>query len=201
MRCSTHCSCLKFALRLVLGTAMLFAGWHLVFGTTVLTTEQVLQLEGAPTVAVVRSAFVEPDAADAPEASGTVERKAVAELGLSLHEAGLGERSMAVAWGMALVQLVGGAMLVLGLLTRLWATTAVLVLGLSFWAISVKAQGLFDMSPTAWSRHPAAFHGMYVQLFGVLAGLMLLRGGPGRWSLDHFLFGRSPNAEPAEGDA
>lgn len=193
MPCSLPCTLLKLLVRLVLGTGLFFMGWHLIFTTTTLSTDQIHLLEGTPTVAIVRTVLVDvtPAAEEAAVSTGTVERKAVAELALKLHAAGVSNAALGLAWGVALLQLIGGAMLVVGLLTRLWACLTVCMLAGLFWALSVKAAGMFAMSPFDWVGHPLDFQAMYLQGFGLLAALFLLGGGGGRLSLDQFLFGRS----------
>ena len=64
MRCSKPCSPLLFLTRLVLGSALFLAGWHLVFGTAMLTAEEQHLLDGtpaaladAPRVVLVTAAF------------------------------------------------------------------------------------------------------------------------------------------------
>jgi len=192
MPCSLSCTLLKVLVRLVLGTGLFFMGWHLIFTTTTLTSDQIDLLEGTPSVALVRTALVDetPTAEEAVVTTGTFERKAVAELALKLHEAGVSNAALGLAWGVALLQLIGGAMLVVGLLTRLWACLTVCMLAGLFWALSVEAAGMFAMNPFDWMGQPLEFQTMYLQGFGMLAALFLLGGGGGRLSLDQFLFGR-----------
>lgn len=193
MPCSLSCTLLKMLVRLVLGTGLFFMGWHLIFTTTTLTTDQIDLLEGTPTVAIVRTVLVDetPPPVEGVSSAATVERKAVADLALKFHEAGVGNAALGMAWGVALLQLIGGAMLVVGLLTRLWGFLTLCMFAGLFWALSVQAAGMFAMNPFNWLEHPLEFQAMYLQGFGMLASVVLLGGGGGSLSLDQFLFGRS----------
>lgn len=221
MRCSTSCGLLLFLTRLVLGSALFFAGWHLVFGTTTLTTEELGVLDSTQAVAVVPAVLEQQDPVlnDAAVSSSTAavvdstatdtspspveasapgaKRKAVLRLALTLHQAGLAspQASTGIAWAVALVQLIGGGLLVIGLLTRLWATLAIIVLGGLFWYQSVQSGGMFDMNPLHWADSRQSFTLLYAQLGGIVLGLTLLRSGGGRLSMDQFLFGR-PATDP-----
>ena len=222
MRCSIPCCPLLFLARIVLGSALFFAGWHLVFGDATLTAEDQRLLDdtpaatdGIPAVAVVTLALQTPSpaSADASTTSSTDEptgtptnlgptptdsvtegepvgqEKAVRALALELQKAGFAGpgASIGVAWTLSLLQLIGGAMLVVGLLTRVWAAVAVLVLALLFW---FQSAGMLGTNPLNWASNPSDFMLLYAQLGGVVLGLSLLRSGGGVLSLDQFIFGR-----------
>ena len=199
MRCTPCCGFIQLLARLVLGSAMFFIGWQAVFTTTALTADELHLLDQTPAVAIVRTGTA-PAKNDAPDASaeadeaGAVQRPAVALLALDLHKGGCGGASMGIAWTIALVELIGGALLMVGLLTRFWALFMVVVLGLLFWVVSA---GMFSMNPFAWLDAPLAFYTLYLQLAGMVLALGLLVSGGGRMSVDQFLFGRpAPATQP-----
>jgi uncharacterized membrane protein YphA (DoxX/SURF4 family) len=180
---------------------MFFIGWHAVFTTTTLTSEQHRLLGSEPAVAIVRTADTpvqgDPQAAEA----GGLERPAVALLALDLHAGGFGGASMGVSWAVALVELIGGVLLVVGLLTRFWALVVVVVLGGLFWVVSVGTADMFGMSPLRWLDAPLSFYALYLQVLGMVLALGLLCSGGGRLSIDHLLFGRpAANAQVSADD-
>ena len=99
------------------------------------------------------------------------------------------EKWLAIA--AAYTELVGGAMLLIGLLTRFWALGLSIVMVVAFYMTSVQplaaVHGFRDYFNLA--ENPMGFSTMFIQLaFFVLAfGLMLTGAGP--LSLDRLLFG------------
>jgi len=81
---------------------------------------------------------------------GTVDRAAAERLALSLRKAGVGDFAEPLAWAAAVASLLGGVLVLVGLLTRFWALTMAVMLGASFWFVSVVDAGLFDQSPFQW---------------------------------------------------
>ena len=93
-----------------------------------------------------------------------------------------------MAWAAIVAELVGGALLALGLLTRVWAFMIACVMGVAIFKVHLH-QGWTAMEPAL--------------LYGGIAIAFLL-GGPGRFSVDGMLFCRGkkdeslPPDEPVE---
>lgn len=210
--------------RLVLGAACFFAGWHLCFQKVEMTSHEVRLLEGVAVVPVAYFADESPenepgDAQDADSADVTpptpigplkhaasgnalVERAAAERVAVQLRQAEWGDWSEPAAWAFAVLLLLGGGMIFLGLLTRFWAGTLAILLGVAFWLGPIEQAGMFDMDPFHWVLAREAFeHMLLLAALWVLA-IGLLASGGGFWSLDSLLWrGRASSlAEHSEGD-
>ncbi|MDP7070772.1 MAG: DoxX family membrane protein [Phycisphaerales bacterium] len=222
--------------RIVLGAALFFSGWHACFQEVEFTPDEIRTLEGVGVVAVpvvlVESAdppAAAPDAAtpkpigplaapgtaaadagsassDDPSAEGNVRRAAAERMALCLRTHGFGEWSEPTAWAAAVVQLLGGAALLLGLLTRLWAFLIAVILGASFWLGSVESAGMFDRDPFEWAAAGDAFYQMFFVLAMFVLSLWVLLSGPGFLSLDRLFWPRAgatpsaPRSQATEGE-
>ena len=139
--------------------------------------------------------------AETPPADEGLLRPAAARLTLGLRDAGFEGWSEPVAWGAAVVQLLGGALIFVGLLTRVWAFLMAIMLGASFWFISVQSAAMFDLNPFDWAADGAAFQGMFFTLAMFVLAFGVLLTGPGMLAVDTLLWpgkAASPPAEPAE---
>jgi uncharacterized membrane protein YphA (DoxX/SURF4 family) len=115
-------------------------------------------------------------------------RHAAARLTLGLREAGFDGWAEPVAWGVAVAQLLGGALIFVGLLTRLWAFVMVVMLGASFWFITIERAGMFDRNPFEWAADVAAFQEMFFVLAMFVLSFGVLCTGPGMLALDAVLW-------------
>ena len=215
--------------RIVLGTALFFAGWHACFQEVEFSPEEIRTLEGVGAVAVPVSWLqAAPEEAAAPAddateqtsakpispmaasvkavletgshsssdevASGSIKRVGAERIALCLRTHGFGEWSEPTAWATAVVKLLGGALLVLGLLTRLWAFLAAVIFGVTFWLGSVETAGMFSTNPLGWVDAGGGFQQMYFVLAMFVLSFGLLAGGPGILSLDRLFWpGRRPS--------
>ncbi|MFO0001650.1 MAG: hypothetical protein ACK559_10995, partial [bacterium] len=93
------------------------------------------------------------------------------------------------AWTITVFELVGGALLVVGLLSRVWAG------GLALWTLALLAlttPSLRESWGAIWATTdpssvlPRALVLSQLGIFALAAGLTLT--GPGRWSLDGLIF-------------
>ncbi|MCH2136009.1 MAG: hypothetical protein MK101_05435 [Phycisphaerales bacterium] len=200
-KCGFRCCVFLLLARVVLGSGLFFVGWHQVTGEVELPTQDVKLLEGDPAVSTEPSTAGE-DGDKQVKAEAVLKRSGVTESALHLYKAGVDEGALVLAWILALLALIGGALLVVGLLTRVWALGSAIVLGTMLWALSIEGGAMFDQSPFLWAANTPSFALLYMQMLGIIVGLGLLGSGPGRISLDHLLFARTEHegGSPASDD-
>jgi len=128
-----------------------------------------------------------PKASSAPADDG-LQRPAAARLTLTLRQAGFEGWSEPVAWGAAVAQLLGGVLILVGLLTRLWAFLMVIMLGASFWFTSIQGTAMFDQNPFDWAADGSSFQEMFFTLAMFVLALGVLMTGSGVLALDNLLW-------------
>jgi len=91
----------------------------------------------------------------------------------------------------AFTELVGGSMLLLGLFSRIWGLGLSIAMGVAFYLVSMKMNGVFTMDPRAFAeiQHGAAFSTAALQLSLFVLAFGVFLTGPGPLSLDRMLFG------------
>jgi len=96
----------------------------------------------------------------------------------------------------AYTELIGGAMLLIGLFSRVWGLGLAIAMGVAFY-LTTMPQGIFHMYPWTFAEDLLHFQSAYLQvsLFVLAFGIFLT--GPGPLSLDRILFGGS-GEEPLE---
>jgi uncharacterized membrane protein YphA (DoxX/SURF4 family) len=119
----------------------------------------------------------------------TVVAKRLHTVTLAVHNAGWAQ-PVAMAWIAAMTELLGGALLLIGLFSRVWGFGLAIAMGVAFYLTSLPGildPGLFALAQDIEGGY-AAYNRTYVQLsLGVLAlGIALV--GPGPLSLDRLLF-------------
>jgi uncharacterized membrane protein YphA (DoxX/SURF4 family) len=134
--------------------------------------------------------------AGATPSKGGVMRAAAERITLQLREGGVGEYAEPLAWAAAVASLVGGALLFVGLLSRLWAFAMAVMLGASFWFASVVAAGMFSTDPFMWTSSQQTFHEMFATLAFFVLAVGILMTGPGVLSIDGVIRSR-PRVEPS----
>lgn len=135
----------------------------------------------------------EPEAAPASEAP--LEIRNVLGLATMLEAHGL-PMPVVLAWIAALVELVGGGLLVIGLLSRVWALGLLVAMGVAFALTSldpVLASGPFGLDIPTYTKAVAQL------ALGALA-LGVLVSGPGAVAIDHSIFGSSRSRDPFDDD-
>ncbi len=104
-----------------------------------------------------------------------------------------------MAWVASLTELVGGALILVGLFSRVWGLGLAIAMGFAFYLTSLPAlldPGLFELA--LGIDHYEAFNRMFCQLgLGILA-LGVFLTGPGPLSLDRALFGRGSKEDLGE---
>lgn len=122
---------------------------------------------------------------------------------LLCHDAGWGQYQPGIiAWAMAVTGLLGGVMLLLGVMSRLWGLGLAAMIGVTFYLTSVRAG--FPTSPDllTFARDVPSFNATFVQLSLFVLALGIFLTGPGPLSVDRLLFGKRkekarPQAAPA----
>jgi putative oxidoreductase len=101
-----------------------------------------------------------------------------------------------LAWMAALTELVGGALLLIGLFSRVWALGIAILLGTAFYLTSLGP--LIDLNLFGIALDVSAFNRLYAQagLFVLAIGIVFT--GPGPLSLDRLIFRPAP--PPADVD-
>jgi uncharacterized membrane protein YphA (DoxX/SURF4 family) len=100
----------------------------------------------------------------------------------------------------AFTELVGGAMLLLGLFSRIWGLGLAIAMGTAFYLVSMKMNNIFATDPRVFALDVVKFNTAYCQagLFVLAFGIFLT--GPGPLSLDRMLFGGGEEEEVAAGE-
>lgn len=199
--------------RLILAAAFIPAGWGKVMGTTTVEgpeaaairamladpweTEAESDSEATPatdeTPSESESAAEDAPAADA-DAEAPLQIRNVLRLAVLLDAHDL-PMPVVQAWIAAVVELVGGGLLVIGLLSRVWALGLVVAMGVAFALTSLEpllASGPFGLTLDVYTKAVAQ-----LALFGLAAGVLL--AGPGAVSIDHGIFGGS-RPDPLDDD-
>ncbi|MSR42294.1 MAG: DoxX family protein [Phycisphaerales bacterium] len=152
--------------RVLLFLAFVPPGWHHLMDIAVFDPDSTARL--------VALGAIEP---------GTNTGRCLHELTLAFETYGMPRPELA-AWGVGVFELVGGALLVVGLFSRLWAGGLLAWGIIRFWLTAAPAlQGTwFFGTPEAELNLAFAQLGLIVLAFGVVLT------GPGALSMDHYLF-------------
>ena len=88
----------------------------------------------------------------------------------------------------AFTELVGGALLLVGLFSRIWGLGLAIAMGVAFYLVSMGINEVHTMDPFTFAENIGAFNTLYSQagLFVLAFGIFLT--GPGPLSLDRLLF-------------
>jgi len=188
--------------RIILCVIYLPAGAHAIFTAERFTGEEIERIEAMdaamPSVRAesedVRPVSTRPE--DAPESHD--ERRSLCRTALRLEDAGV-PRPMAVAWALAIVELAGGGILLLGLFTRLVSAPLVLIGAFELWT------GVWPLldSPLPWKWTLGDSQMVAAWLAATLLPIPLLLGGPGKPSIDAMTGGgkkggRAKRPDPAD---
>lgn len=207
--------------RLILAAAFIPAGWGKVMGTTTVEgpeaaairtmladpweteadTEDETGSEATPATgetpdeseSTATDATTAAPASDA-DAEAPLEIRRVLRLAVLLDAHDL-PMPVVLAWIAAVVELVGGGLLAIGLLSRVWALGLVIAMGVAFTLTSLDpllASGPFGLDLDVYTKAVAQ-----LALGGLAAGVLLT--GPGAVSIDHGIFGGS-RSDPLDDD-
>ncbi|MDP7005710.1 MAG: DoxX family protein [Phycisphaerales bacterium] len=195
-------SLMPFLARLVIAAAMLTSGWVNCFSQVQIRPKlveglrsmdiEIMEVVDENTEEVVTTEDVvtnENEEAEPKESKTKVEKfttRGVNRIVWLVHEKweGLGGWGTLIAWSAAVVQLVAGVLLIVGLFTRLAALAICIATGMAIYFVSVNIHGMFSMNPFEW---PLDSH-RFIQLFAgsglFILSLGLVFSGGGSFSLD-----------------
>jgi len=122
---------------------------------------------------------------------GDAQARALFKVAITLHNAGW-QYAYWLAWAAAVVELVGGALLFVGLFSRVWGLGLAVTMALAFHIMSMDA---FLDQPFAIAQKMDDGGALFYQVYAQLALFVLAFGifitGPGPLSLDRAIFRRS----------
>ncbi|MFM1805487.1 MAG: hypothetical protein RL136_2366, partial [Planctomycetota bacterium] len=183
--------------RILLFLAFVPAGWHHAMDWTQFQggdAERLQQLGVQTTLsgpngqALVHYGQADIDPTDGRYAD-TVHARSLHELTLALDDRGV-PRAHVAAWVIAVVELIGGGMLLVGLFSRVWAA------GIAFWSVALF--GLTTWHAVDWGSVWSATIASRASAFGLMTigvlSLGLAFGGAGAFSLDALIFRRGEAA-------
>ena len=172
--------------RFVLGITFILSGWFFCFQTIEFTSADLAGIQNQPQAASGA------EAAPADESTGRA--LAVNRLILHFHSWDLQNWAQPLGWAVAIFQLLGGAMLLLGLFTRIIALGLSVIIGGAFYKVTLCQNGMFEMNPFTWRLDSALWYAIISQaaLFVLAFGLIFTGGGP--LCLERVLWGRTQNA-------
>jgi uncharacterized membrane protein YphA (DoxX/SURF4 family) len=105
-----------------------------------------------------------------------------------------GSRPVYLAYAVAAVEAGGGALMLLGVLTRFWAAGVAVVMMAALWLTQIgpavaAGDTWLGFLPRRGPLDVAAWQGMWVQVALMMSGLALAALGAGRLSVDRLIFG------------
>lgn len=139
-----------------------------------------------------------PPAAQPPLAPGTYKAQALHKVTLMLnaHHFPMPVWQARLA---AFTELIGGAMLLLGLFSRIWGLGLAISMGVAFYLVSMKTNGIFQMDPRVFAENIGNFNTAYCQAGLCVLALGVFLTGAGPLSLDRMLFGGGGDAQAGDG--
>ena len=149
--------------RLVLGITFLLSGWFFCFQEIDFSAQDMASIQAVD------------------DGSATAGR-ALAVNRLIMHfQAWDTERwAQPLGWCVAIFQLIGGVLLLLGLFTRVVALGLATLIAGAFYQVTLQQNGMFDMSPFDWRLDSGMWYAITSQagLFVLALGLFPTGGGP-----------------------
>jgi len=128
-----------------------------------------------------------------PPLEGEYTAKSLHKITLMLYHSDLYSAAMpspvTMAWIAGLTELIGGALVLIGFLTRLWGLALAGTMVVAFMLTSMEMNGIFQTAPWEWVTSVGQFNTAVAQLslFVLAFGLVLTGAGP--LSIDRLLFG------------
>ncbi|NBV63636.1 MAG: DoxX family protein [Planctomycetes bacterium] len=180
----------KLFARIIVCMVFLPAGIHAIFGHDRFTTDEAQRIEamGSPAEAfekvVERAKPASLRAPRADDADGTSKLRALNRLALRLQDARV-PQPLLVAWAVSCVELVGGAAVLLGFFTRLFALPLAVIGAFHLWKVVWPQLG----TAMAWNWSPDESHVATTWVAATLLPLSLFMLGAGAPSVDSLMKG------------
>jgi uncharacterized membrane protein YphA (DoxX/SURF4 family) len=130
-----------------------------------------------------------PDATALAGDGATFKAKSLHQITLMCH-AQRWPSPTSLAWAAALTELIGGGLILVGFLSRLWGLGLAITMGVAFYLVSMQVYGVLGMSPLVYATDVARFNTTFNQLALFVLAVGVLLTGPGPASVDRLLFGR-----------
>ena len=104
----------------------------------------------------------------------------------------MGQYAKYGAWLAALTEFVGGLLILIGFLSRVWGLGLAITMGMAFYLTTMKSYGfiLDEPNPLVFTQNTPHAQGLAAQLGLFVLAFGLFLTGPGPLSLDRLLFGR-----------
>lgn len=129
-----------------------------------------------------------PSAAAAIDPDATYTARSLHRITLLVHGEGW-PAAKYLAWLAAITEFVGGAAVLLGLLTRFWATGLAIAMGVAFYLVSMGIYNVHTMSPFEFALEIPRYNTVVSQLSLFVLAFGLLLTGAGPVSIDRIIFG------------
>lgn len=129
---------------------------------------------------------------------GKYKAQALHQITLMLHQNNI-PQPVWMARLAAFTELIGGAMILLGLFSRIWGLGLAIAMGMAFYLVSIKMNNVVGVDPRTLAENGDAFStaALQLSLFVLAFGVFLAGAGP--LSLDRMLFGGGDEAGHGEG--
>lgn len=187
--------------RILLCLAFIPAGWHHAMNWTQFQGAEAARLQqlgvGSAIVGTHGEVLVRLDAEGGPQQSdgSVLQARSLHELTLELDRKGMPKPYIA-AWVVAVFELIGGGLLLVGLFSRIWAG------GIAFWAIALF--GLSSWQAMSWGDLWATTVPARASMIGLVTiatlALWIAFSGAGAFSLDAMIFRRGGGGGGGGGD-
>ena len=108
----------------------------------------------------------------------------------------LGGWATLLSWAVAMIELLAGGLLLVGLFSRAAAFAVCAIMAMALYLVSYKLNGMFAMNPFDWPLQHESFTQLFsdMSLFVLALGIVVV--GPGACSIDRFQSGKYSGSNP-----
>jgi uncharacterized membrane protein YphA (DoxX/SURF4 family) len=185
--------------RILLFLAFLPTGWHHAMDSQVFAGAQAVRLRELGVSSTLTDgsgrALVHLEPAQATNASGDFQARSLHQLTLAFDAKGMPKPYIA-AWIVAVFELIGAGLLLIGLFSRVWAS------GIAFWAIGLFGMEVFRTADwgALWTTNIPDRAAMISLITMATLALWIAFAGAGEFSLDALIFRRGGGGGGGGGD-